>query len=47
MVREEDGEWITGDMYFFLNYLTMKQTVIKKSKTGKEIGHRIDTMPEV
>jgi hypothetical protein len=33
-------------MYFFLNYLTMKQTIVKKSRTGREIGVRVDTMPE-
>ena len=46
MVRPEDGEWITGDMYFYLNYLIMRQTVIKKSKTGRDIGMRVDTLPE-
>ena len=33
MVRPEDGEWITGDMYFFLNYCPI--LLIKKTKTGK------------
>ena len=46
MVRESDGEWITGDMYFYLNYLIMRQTVMKKSKTGKDIGIRKDDLPE-
>jgi hypothetical protein len=46
MVRPEDGEWITGDMYFFLNYLIMRQTTFTKTKSGKEIGTRIDTLPE-
>ena len=46
MVRESDGEWITGDMYFFLNYLNMKQTVMGKSSTGKTVGKRIKSLPE-
>ena len=34
-VRESDGEWITGDMYFFLNYCPIQLT--KKDKEGKDI----------
>ena len=34
-VRESDGEWITGDMYFFLNYCPIQ--LIKKEKNGKNI----------
>lgn len=34
-VRESDGEWITGDMYFFLNYCPIQ--LIKKDKDGKSI----------
>ena len=34
-VRPSDGEWITGDMYFFLNYCPIQR--IKKDKTGKSI----------
>lgn len=34
-VRPSDGEWITGDMYFFLNYCPIQ--LIKKDKTGKDI----------
>lgn len=34
-VRESDGEWITGDMYFFLNYCPIQLT--KKDKDGKSI----------
>lgn len=34
-IRESDGEWITGDMYFFLNYCPIQ--LIKKSKTGDTI----------
>lgn len=34
-VRESDGEWITGDMYFFLNYCPIQLT--KKDNEGKTI----------
>lgn len=32
-VRESDGEWITGQMYWYLNYCRIK-IVMKDSKTG-------------
>lgn len=34
-VRPSDGEWITGDMYFFLNYCPIQ--LIKKDSKGKSI----------
>lgn len=34
-VRPEDGEWVTGDMYFFLNYCPIQ--LIKIDETGKNI----------
>lgn len=34
-VRPSDGEWITGDMYFFLNYCPIQ--LIKKDAKGKTI----------
>lgn len=34
-VRPSDGEWITGDMYFFLNYCPIQ--LIKKDTKGKTI----------
>lgn len=34
-VRESDGEWIPGDMYFFLNYCPIQ--LIKKSAKGDTI----------
>lgn len=34
-IRPEDGEWITGDMYFFLNYCPIQ--LIKKGKNGESI----------
>lgn len=44
MIRESDGEWITGDMYFYLNYFPIIQTKIKK---GTKVGERIIDFPEV
>lgn len=34
-VRESDGEWITGDMYFFLNYCQIQ--LIKDGEDGESI----------
>ena len=42
-IRESDGEWITGDMYFFLNYCPIQLT--KKDKKGKTI--RVIDFPRV
>ena len=33
-VREYDGEWVTGDMYFFLNYCPIQKTKTVKGKMG-------------
>ena len=46
MVRPEDGEWITGDMYFFLNYSIMTQTITKYNSRGHKYGVRTDELPE-
>lgn len=35
LVRPEDGEWIPGDMYFFLNYCPIQ--LIKEDKKGNTI----------
>lgn len=43
MVRPEDGEWIPGDFYFYLNYLPIIQTKIRK---GTRIGDRVVDFPE-
>lgn len=43
MVRPEDGEWIPGDMYFYLNYFPIIQTKLRK---GSKIGDRIVDFPE-
>lgn len=34
-IRKSDGEWVTGDMYFFLNYCPIQ--LIKKSAKGDTI----------
>lgn len=44
MTRESDGEWITGDMYFYLNYFPIIQT---KMKVGSKVGERIFDFPQV
>lgn len=43
MVRPEDGEWIPGDFYFYLNYLPIIQTKLRK---GTRIGDRVVDFPE-
>ena len=46
LVRPSDGEWITGDMYFYLNYFPIIQTkIIKKGKA--KYGERMVDLPEV
>ena len=42
-IRESDGEWITGDMYFFLNYCPIPLTKMKK---GSKKGERVIDFPE-
>lgn len=44
-IRESDGEWITGDYYYFLNYAPM-QLVKKKDKKDKK-GQRVFDFPSV
>jgi len=43
-VRESDGEWVTGDMYFFLNYFPIAQT---KTVAGSKKGKRVIDFPEI
>lgn len=51
-VRESDGEWITGYMYWFLNYSPMMLSKIReyKDKNGKKRkskrADRIEALPE-
>lgn len=49
MVRPEDGEWITGDMYFYLNYFPIIQTIILKDEFGNDmaIGDRKIDFPKM
>lgn len=42
-VRKKDGEWISGDYYFFLNYWPILQ--VKKDKSGKSV--RVVDFPRV
>ena len=43
-VRESDGEWVPGNMYYFLNYFPIAQT---KTVVGSNKGKRIIDFPEV
>lgn len=36
-VRESDGEWITGDMYFFLNYCPILLTKVKEGRKAERV----------
>ena len=51
-VRESDGEWITGYMYWFLNYSPMMLSKIReyKDKNGKirksKRADRVESLPE-
>lgn len=42
-VRESDGEWVTGDMYFYLNYLPIIQSKVRE---GTKQADRIVDFPE-
>lgn len=44
LIRPSDGEWITGQMYFFLNYSVMELT---KNKEGSKQAYRKMDFPEV
>ena len=44
-VRESDGEWITGDMYFFLNYCPIQLT--KKDPRNPNKTIRVVDFPKV
>lgn len=43
MVRPEDGAWVNGDMYFYLNYVPIVQTLIIE---GTQMADRIVDFPE-
>ena len=44
-VRESDGEWVTGYMYFFINYCPMM--VLKIDETNHKKANRIEGFPEI
>lgn len=44
MVRPEDGEWIPGDFYFFLNYMPIQLT--KKLGDGSNASMRVMDLPD-
>lgn len=43
-VRESDGEWVTGYMYWFINYCPIMLTDITE---GKKSANRIEDFPEI
>lgn len=43
-VRPSDGEWVTGELYFYLNYSPMELTRVRK---GTKIGDRVRDFPDV
>lgn len=45
--RESDGEWITGDYYFFLNYCPILQSNTGATAKGKKKASRILDFPKV
>ena len=44
MVRESDGEWITGNMYFYLNYTP--PIIQSKVRKGTKQADRVVDFPE-
>lgn len=36
-VRQTDGEWITGDMYFFINYCPILLTKVKQGRKAERV----------
>lgn len=45
MVRPSDGEYVTGDMYFYMNYMEMQ--LAEKSSTKSKRASRVYKMPKV
>lgn len=45
-VRPSDGEWVTGYMYFYLNYVPMMITKVSDDPTKKRAS-RVEGFPEV
>lgn len=44
MVRPSDGEWVTGHLYFYLNYMPITVVRLDESKT---FGTRLDDFPDM
>ena len=44
MVRPSDGEWVTGHLYFYLNYMPITVVRLDASKT---FGTRLDDFPDM
>lgn len=46
-VRESDGEWVTGYLYYFLNYSPMMLSKIRESKNSRsKRADRVEALPE-
>lgn len=45
-VRPSDGEWVTGYMYFYLNYVPMMVTKVDKD-SNKKRASRVEGFPEI
>lgn len=43
MVRPSDGEWIPGQLYFYMNYMPIIQSKIRK---GTKIADRVTNLPQ-
>ena len=43
MIRPEDGEWITGYHYFYLNYGVIRRNILKE---GSKRANRVETFPD-
>ena len=43
-VRKKDGEWVTGYMYWFINYCPIMLT---KMQAGSKHGSRVEDFPEL
>lgn len=43
-VRESDGEWVTGFLYFYLNYSPI---ILSKIRKGTKIADRVFDFPEI
>lgn len=46
-VRESDGEWVTGDFYFYINYCPIKLTKERESSNGSKSADRVTDFPEI